>query len=187
MKDNICYSGGAKGADLLFGECAEKAGHDVIHWTFGNRKGTHILTQNDLNFADNYLIKANETLKRTFPTEKEYINNLLRRNWFQIILSERIYAVTPLNENFIPYGGTAWAIVMGMNKGVKEIYVFDYAQDKWFFYNGYTWNEITLQDIPKPHGHYAGIGSRELPENGQQAIKDLYNDRHSTTVSGPDR
>lgn len=184
--ENICYSGGAQGADKLFGECAAAVGHEVVHWTFGKKNGTHVLSEDELKKADGALMEANRILKRTFPTQKEYVNNLLRRNFYHVIYSERIYAVTPLDVNYVPYGGTAWAIAIAMIRGFREIYVFDYCRDQWIVYNATEWKEIELKDIPVPSGRYAGIGSRDLPENGQQAIKDLY-DRHSKTISGPNR
>lgn len=180
LPPDVCYSGGSKGADKLFGECAEAAGHEVVHGGFGNhfspckKETIRQLPYVELVKADPHLKKCNERLQRTFPTRSEYVNNLLRRNYFQIIYSDRIYAATAMNDDYVPFGGTAWAILMGIDRGIKEVYVFDWGKDKWFFYNGYTWNEIELKDIPHPYGKYAGIGSSELPENGQQAIRDLY-------------
>lgn len=164
---NICYSGGAKGADTIFGEQAAKAGHKVVHYRPKNVKDPEIK-----KLADQQLILANKYLKRTYPTDKESVNDLLRRNYLQIRTADKIYAVTPLNENMIPYGGTAWAIVMGMNYGIEEIYVFDYVKDCWYEYNGVSWNKVRY--VPEPEGEYAGIGSRVLPENGVKVIKSLY-------------
>lgn len=165
---NICYSGGAKGADTIFGEQAAKAGHTVVHYRPKDVKDPEIK-----KLADQQLIRANKYLKRTYPTDKESVNDLLRRNYLQIQTVDKIYAVTPLNEDMIPYGGTAWAITMGMNIGVEEIYVFDYIKDSWYEYNGLLWLKLWVSP-PKPEGEYAGIGSRVLPENGVQAIEKLY-------------
>lgn len=166
---NICYSGGAKGADTIFGEQAAKAGHKVVHYRPKDVKDPQLK-----KVADIYLLAANDFLKRTYPTDKESVNDLLRRNYLQIEQADKIYAITPLNEDMIPYGGTAWAIAMGMIIGIEEIYVFDYVKDCWFSHIGLNkWDK--LNDFPpKPEGEYAGIGSRILPANGVRAIEKLY-------------
>jgi hypothetical protein len=165
---NICYSGGAKGADTLFGTLAKEAGHEVKHFRPKD------VTEEIAKIANIELIKANGFLNRTYPTSEESVNNLLRRNYLQIYDTERIYAVTYLNENRIPKGGTAWAVVMGINMNIKEIYVFDQPMNAWFIWAGFGFIEIHKQNIPRPSGKYTGIGSRILIETGKQAIKELY-------------
>ena len=34
LADDVCLSGGARGADVTWGINAKKAGHQVIHWSF---------------------------------------------------------------------------------------------------------------------------------------------------------
>lgn len=178
--DSICYSGGAKGADLVFGECAALAGHQVVHYSFKDHEAAtsvYRLTDEELRKADFELRLANQTLHRNFPTPNEYVNNLLRRNYFQIREAGKIYAVTTLNDRGIPHGGTAWTIVMGINQGIREIYVFDCDKNRWLMYNGHFKNDTYMwisMPPPRPFGYYAGIGSRELPDNGRKAIEDLY-------------
>jgi hypothetical protein len=186
---NVCHSGGSKGADQLFGELAKGAGHEVRHYSFLNHhspcdKDMMVeLNAMALGFANEHLIRANRTMKRTFPTRSEYVNNLLRRNYFQVKDSDRIYASTWFDEHMMPQGGTAWAIVMGLNLGLKEVYNFDWSRGKWFTHDRVSspksvWVEIKLKDIPRPFGHYAGIGSSELPDNGRVAIMSLYDPRY---------
>jgi hypothetical protein len=165
---NICYSGGAKGADSLFGKLAEKAKHQVIHFRPKD------VTEGLATIADAELIKANVFLNRTYPTSRESVNNLLRRNYLQIYDTERIYAVTYLDENKIPKGGTAWAVIMGININVNEIYVFDQSKNTWFIWSGFGFIEIHTRNIPNPSGKYTGIGSRILTDMGETAIKELY-------------
>lgn len=163
---NICYSGGAKGADTLFGTLAEEAGHEVIHFRPKD------VTEEIAKIADIELIKANGFLNRTYPTSKESVNNLLRRNYLQIKDTKCIYAVTYLDDNKTPFGGTAWAVIMGMNNHIP-IYLFDMITEKWYFstYMGF----YRTNCIPsKPSGKYTGIGSRVLTESGKNAIKELY-------------
>lgn len=165
---NICYSGGAQGADTIFGEEAEDIGHTVIHYR------PNIVKQPNFPYqeAHNALLLANKTLKRTYPTSKKSIDNLLLRNYLQIKDSNRIYAITALDENLLPLGGTAWAVIMGINKGIEEIYLFDSIKNKWFEFSGIRFQETN--DIPVPSGKYTGIGSRILTDNAIKEIKKLY-------------
>lgn len=185
---NICYSGGAKGADITFGNAASKAGHKVIHWSFqnhhclGEKNQIVRLNAHQLSKADEQLKLANYYLQKTFPTRSEYVNNLLRRNYYQVNGSDRIYAACRFDRsddfNVKPLGGTSWALVMGIDMGIKEVYVFDLDLDQWLFYENNpflsSWQPIDFDDIPKPSGNYAGIGASNLTKNGKIAIESLY-------------
>jgi len=190
LNKNVCYSGGSKGSDELFGKMAESCGHYAIHWSFqmhksmGTKENTRILPAFKLAIANDHLNIANKYLKRKFPSKSEYVNNLLRRNYYQILYSERIYAVCEFDNNMAPLGGTAWAIIMGINIGIDEIYVYETTRNSWITFkrkhfndiNRYAeeWEHIDYDVIPKPHGHYAGIGKSELSGDGKQAIISLY-------------
>jgi hypothetical protein len=178
---NRCRSGGAKGADTLFGDLALAAGHEVIHWSFQGHYSTRPdntiqLNAFSLSKADIHLIEANKTINRKFPTRSEYVNNLLRRNYYQVLGADRVYASCAFDD-MKPRGGTAWALVMAINLGVPEIYNFDWVSGNWYQWGRYAdegWDLIDFSLIPRPHGEYAGIGSSELPENGAAAIRSLY-------------
>lgn len=179
----ICNSGGAPGADTVFGELAELAGHEVHHYSFLNHKSAcrHLIILNEfqLSEANEPLKEANKILKRRYPTRSWYVNNLLKRNYFQIKDSNRIYAVTPLIDS-LPSGGTGWAVTMGILRGINSVYVYDVNTHSWWHYecfhresNVMEWAEMDIPP-PKPFGLYAGIGSHELTSEGEQAIRELY-------------
>lgn len=186
MRD-ICYSGGARGADSVFSTCAYDAGHEVWHMSFLEHKGEapeglyNILSESQLLDADPFLKHANERLDRSFPPRNLYTRNLLRRNYYQIKYVDRVYAVAPINEEGHVMGGTAWAVEMAINQKVPEIYIFDLSRHVWTYYHddfGSGWQDnykiVGALSPPKPHGRYAGIGSRELSSAGREAIRDLY-------------
>ena len=93
----LCLSGGADGADVQWGMTADFAKHSVIHWSFlGHRTKAPesevvILTQEQLDEADPYLMEAAKTLKRYWPPKNQYVRNLLRRNWLQVRDSDSCY------------------------------------------------------------------------------------------------
>ena len=89
-KANWCLSGGAEGSDLRWGTVAKAIGHGVIHFSFAGHRTLAaadelvILTAAQLAEADQYCHRANQTLKRHFPAKSAHINNLLRRDWYQV-------------------------------------------------------------------------------------------------------
>jgi hypothetical protein len=175
---NICLSGGAEGADMQFGMCAGFAGHNVIHFHFKGHKSSAPkdelaeLSKEQLLAADPHVQQANLTLKRRFPTSKDFVNNLLRRNWYQVESSERCYAVATI-KNGVVQGGTSWATQMFMDKydgGACECYVYCQEAGAWHKWEGF-WKII--DEPPVPHGVWTGIGSRELKDNGKKAVRKL--------------
>lgn len=176
---NMCLSGGADGSDLQWGMTAGFAGHEVIHWSFEGHKTSApkqelaVLTEEQLLAADPHLHKANRVLKRkTLARGSKKVLSLLRRNWYQVEHAERVYAVSTIRGVKVE-GGTGWAVQMFIDRhqGLPcEAYVFDQELEKWFCWKG-EWVEI---DQPiKPHGVWAGIGTRELNAKGKAAIRDL--------------
>lgn len=179
MNENLCLSGGAEGADLQWGMCAGKIGHDVIHWSFQGHssrapsKEIVQLTQEQLNEADPLLEKTAKRIKR-YTGYNLYIKNLLRRNYYQIRDTNSLYAVGKFKDNGID-GGTAWAIGMflelcedGLQKDQTKLYFFEQNIQKWFGWDN-GWKEI---QIPiRPSGIWTGIGTRALNDIGKAEIR----------------
>ena len=182
---NVCLSGGCKGADLEWGAAAKAAGHDIIHYGFQGMNQSkskvqfYVLNIVQLLEADSHLKKANETLKRgSFPYKSEYTNNLLRRSYWQVKDTECVYAVAPIEIEKKAIGtvrgGTGWAVQMAINL-LKPVYVFDLVDKcwkQWMYEDG--WVDLIIHHPPKPHGIYTGIGSREITDDGREAISNVF-------------
>lgn len=173
------YSGGAEGSDQYWDIIGKRYGfnnHTHYHFEYRDIFDKYYLTllaQKDLNKADEYLKKANLTLKRKFPTSSNYIDNLLRRNYYQVINSEGIFAIGVLNKDKQTVkGGTGWAVELGKLFN-KKIYVFDQELDQWFTWD-YKNQFFTISEVPLLTYTYAGIGTRELKENGKINIGLVY-------------
>lgn len=196
---NVCYSGGAEGADLEWKVYAKQAGHTTID-VLPKGKPASNGTPADKNLeiqghhslrADAHLKLANRYLKRRYPTASTFVNNLLRRNYFIITNVDRVYAVGWLNGN--PEntktalrdidGGTAWGCRLYITHRFNEmrhseLYFYDQTTRRWWEYKlGDTWKAIENLP-PKPSGRYAGIGSRKIEEWGIDAIEELYNQKN---------
>lgn len=189
---NMLLSGGADGADLHFATCATKASHFAAIMIFETHKRHDLQNEyykilqidiQNLQLANAALKRANARLKRNIGTQQNYTMQLLQRNYYQIKYADAVYAVGYLQDSVIQ-GGTAWACYMFLDKfvqsqglivGAKPIPLYFYCQnaDKWHqMQSNATWQVIAMP--PNPTGKYAGIGSRELYQNGKQAIASLY-------------
>lgn len=174
--ENICLSGGAEGADSQFGMCAGSRGDSVVHWGFAGQRSSVPeqerveLSEDQLEAADPFLRRANLTLKRRLG--KGFVRNLLRRNWYQVQHSERVYAVTSIEGGQVS-GGTGWAVAMFLDRWKRapcECYVFDQITEGWFAWKG-EW--VAVESVPEPYGVWTGIGSRKLTLAGKEAIRSL--------------
>ena len=182
---NICWSGGADGADVAWGKAASAVGHEVRHVSFKGHKGSKlpeawVIPPDRLLTADPILKMANSVLKRAFPSHSEFVDNLLRRNYWQVNDSDSIYAIAGIDyEHGSVFGGTAWAIecfkILYPNS--DKIFVYDSRLDNWFQWDlesGLYGAWKVIEKPPVPTGKWTGIGSRELDENGYNAINSLF-------------
>lgn len=182
------YSGGAKGSDIFWDIIGKEYGVKTLAFSFSGHKclssNYKILSDEELQEGwENVLLVANK-MNRYLGKTGVYVRNLLSRNWFQVKYSNSIYAIGTIlkpgekgknyrNSTNLPVidGGTGYAVGMAINIG-KPVYVFDQNLNKWFI-----WNNNNFMDINNPvlTNRFAGIGTRELNENGKNAIKSIYN------------
>lgn len=169
----INHSGGAIGSDTLWDQIGEQFGVISKHYYAEGQNtpnGNTPLTRQQLSEADLHLIEANSKLNRRFPTSNDYVNNLLRRNWFQVKNADAIFAIGTIANNGTVNGGTGWAVQMAIDNN-KDVYVFDQSRLKWYRNRNNKWSETTT---PKLTPNFAGIGTREITQEGIQAIKNVY-------------
>lgn len=171
------YSGGAIGADTEFEIEGEKYNVKTVAFSFNDHisysKNKKNLNKLELIEGFEHVGKANLTLNRNVSNLSTYVKNLLSRNWFQVKNSEAIFAIGKLKLDNIVDGGTGWAVQMGIDNG-KKVYVFDQNKCNWYKYDYELSKFEKINYIPPLTEKFAGIGSREINENGKKAIKDLF-------------
>ena len=175
--EKVIHSGGAGGADTEFQKAALKAGYKVKAHSFkGHAKDNKQRvehTQAELAEADEKLQEANKTLKRKLDTKKQnFSTNLLRRNWFQVKDADQVIAVSKLDKSGQVEGGTAWAVEMAKNEGIK-VSIFDMNTNSWYSWDGSSYVE---SEPPTLSDEFAGIGARKLTDEGRAAIQNLFNE-----------
>lgn len=175
----ICYSGGAHGADAIWGRYGKMYGVQTKHFYvegFLTPFGNCMIPKKEAVKADTQLQLANQTLKRTFPTKSDATNSLLRRNWYQVEDSDMVVAISTFVASDRVKGGTAWAVQMAIDLGIKWIYVFDQERRAWFRYHhdaGFSY--CFLPNLQQGMQGFTGIGTRNINEYGKHAIAAFYN------------
>lgn len=170
-------TGGALGADEYFANESSHLGFTVkIHSFEGHTthgKGEVLIhSQEELELADEYLAKAAQFLKRSFPSKNKYVTNLLRRNYFIIKDVECVYAVGNLLDEYRCDGGTGWGTELSRQLD-KTLFLFNLKDGVWYTSTQNTNYWPLACSVPKLELSFAGIGTRKLSKIGKQAIKNL--------------
>ena len=163
----VNHSGGAIGSDTMWGEIGEEYGVVSNHYYHGAKtpNGNIEITEEQFERGKQHVYKANETLHR----RPDKYMNLLARNWIQVENSDAVFAIGQL-KNGIVDGGTGWAVQMAIDVN-KPVYVFDQERNKWYTNIDKDWIEI---GTPTLTPNFAGIGTRNINQNGIEAIRDVY-------------
>lgn len=183
----INYSGGAIGSDMTWETLGKNYNVKTIAYSFKEHKtfskNKLILTDEELHEGWERVLIASNKMNRYIEHTSPYVRKLLSRNWFQVKNSDAIFAIGKIvnpNEKGTKYkntskfqvvdGGTGYAVSMAIETN-KPVYVFDQFLNKWFKWDINQFIEI---DEPELTPNFAGIGTREINENGINAIKSIY-------------
>lgn len=174
-----CHSGGCPGSDMFWETEGMKYNVITIAYSFygHNQKGNNrkILEREQLDEGFEHVKIASKGIGRTPNVRWPYVKNLICRNWFQVKNSESVFAISREflgTEKKIVAGGTGWAVQMAIDNN-KPTFVFDQPTKLWNEYD-YTTNrfEIFAPDyVPTLTKNFAGIGTRELNDDGKKAIE----------------
>lgn len=184
----ICNSGGAIGSDMAFEKISLKYNIKVRAYSFEEHntptRNREILSNDELTEGWKKAQRAAKSLKRNTYNLSEYIKNLLSRNWFQVKNSEAIFAVgyildpgeqgkrtTNKTKTQIIDGGTGYCCMMAIQHN-KPVFVFNQNDNKWYKWNLNQFRKIDY--IPKLTENFAGVGTRELTHQGEEAILSLF-------------
>lgn len=176
MAGYTLITGGAVGSDLYWQKKAMERGMNVEIMSFEEHKAhkasiggmeakVKVLSEMKLKEADELIRLANNRLKRKFPCQSEFSNNLIRRNYHIVKDAQAVLATGMVKNNQI-LGGTAWGVVIADLMAI-DVYVFDIIKLAWYKYEQETLKRCRIPTLPK---RFAGIGSRKLTPSGECAI-----------------
>lgn len=188
----VLHSGGANGADTVWGQIGEEFGipdtpDRQMHYYNAEKtpKGNVQISREDYKEGRHKVAqaaKANWGYK--YDTMKD---DRLIRNWAQVKYSDAIFAIGHIAKKGEPVfpnkpnderralhsvvqGGTGYAVEMAIQAG-KPVYIYDQERKKWFKNIDGKWLK---SDIPTLTPSFAGIGTRNINQDGIQAIRDVY-------------
>ena len=174
--DCILFSGGAAGAEAMFGACAERHGIEEVNFTFDGHnaergRGVRVLNHEELRSGDVSLAYVSRLMNRRY-TEAATIRKVLQTLWYQVNAGQEIYVVGTILPDQTVRGGTGWGAEFAKLCN-KPLYVFDQDQDGWFAWDGETWTAMPSGPVIS-HPHFTGTGTRTLKANGRRAIEHLF-------------
>jgi hypothetical protein len=175
--DYILFSGAAAGAEAEFGACAERHGIEEVNFTFDGHKdvrsrGIRVLNHEELLNGDVSLEYVSKLMHRRY-TEGPMIRKVLQTLWYQVNNGQEIYVIGVILEDGTVRGGTGWGAEFAKLCN-KPLFVFDQEKDGWFEWTGDDWKAHGKNAPTITHPHFTGTGTRQLQDNGKQAIEDLF-------------
>jgi hypothetical protein len=173
-KKYTLYSGGLKGAESTFGEAAEQWGIKEVAYTFaGNKiardKNALLLSKDELKRGDISMELVSKMMNRTYyHTDK--IRKVLQIIFHMVNNGHQVFVIGSIQPNNTVKGGTGWAVELAKLFN-RPLSVYDQPQKQWFSWRENSWRK----DAPKIiHETFVGTGTRELSEDGRQAIFRLF-------------
>lgn len=183
-KDYKLYSGGAVGSDTEWANVANQYG---VGRTINYRPETlDILTPEQMQEVETQYAAAANRLGRKLLDANSYAGKLVRRDYLQAKAADGIFGIghilRPGEKNSKDYvvrstipsvdGGTGYAVQMAIDLH-KPVHVYDQVYKQWYKFD-YNDNTFVAEDTPTLTPNFAGIGTRQLSEDGKQAIRDVF-------------
>ena len=139
--DYILFSGGAPGAEMAFGENAERLGIEEVNFAFEGHvhvrtRGLRILNHEELRAGDVSLDYVSRLMNRRY-TDAPTIRKVLQSIWYQVNHGQEIYVIGAVLPDHTVKGGTGWGAEFAKLCN-KPLFVFDQDRDRWFAWHGAT-------------------------------------------------
>lgn len=169
LNNYVLYTGGAYGADTLFGLLADQygvgkqfhirpAGNTRIHSSLVKLGYGPLIAPEDKLVLARAKIQELIGLKLT----NSLANNLKARNYFQVSKSESVLAVAKLKPDLKSvFGGTDVAVQLGIALNLP-VYVLDVHSESWHIYDSTSEKFILFSGVPPLTRKFTGVGTRDI-------------------------
>jgi hypothetical protein len=168
-------SGGAGGAEMCFGECAERWGLMELSFSFEGRtpqrtRGLVRLTDVELSEGAVSSVYLEAHMHRRYP-DTPLFKKTMQSIWHQVNTSQEVFAVGVILEDNTVKGGTGWAVELA-RVWHKSVHVYDQERKGWFRWTGSAW-EAEGEPVIESR-RFTGTGTRNLSDEGRAAIEALF-------------
>jgi hypothetical protein len=168
------YGSGHRGAEAEFGRLSEQFGIREVNYTFDGHqpereKGLVILSPEELEKGDISMEIVSIRMNRRY-SQVDKIRRVFQLIFHMVNNGLQIFAVGWIQPDSTVKGGTGWAVELGKLFN-RPLSVFDQERNRWFTWKDNRW----VEDLPEiEHKTFVGTGTRNLTDEGRQAIKDLF-------------
>jgi hypothetical protein len=175
VDDCTLFSGGAPGAESVFGELAETWGIREVNFSFEGHdqardSSRYTLSDQELSSGDVSLLYVKRRLNRKFAGQGPKIKKVLQTLWHQVSRAQQVFVVGMIQENDTVVGGTGWSVELA-RMWHKDLWVFDQERLAWFKWDGQSWNRgVPVITAPL----FCGTGSRKTEDGTYAALQALF-------------
>ena len=169
------YSGGHKGTEAEFGKLAETWSMKEVNISFEGHnpertRGIRVLEQEELQKGDVSMEIVSKRMKRTY-SRTDKIRKVIQSIFHMVNNGYHVIAVGWIQEDNTVKGGTGWGVELAKLFN-RPLSVYDQEQKKWFSWEENRWVESTPVITSDT---FVGTGTRNLSDDGRQALHDLFN------------
>ena len=168
------YSGGHKGAEAEFGRQAEAWGIKEVNFSFEGHaiersRGVRILDAAQLDKGNVSMEIVSARMGRKFA-QAEKIRKVIQTIFHMVNNGYHVLAVGWIQPDDTVKGGTGWGVELARLFN-RPVHVYDQEKKVWFTWQDNAWTP----DTPRlEKDTFVGTGTRNLTEEGRQAIRDVF-------------
>jgi len=168
------YSGGHKGAEAEFGKLAEAWGMNEVNYSFDGHnaersRGIRVLDREELKKGDVSMEIVSQRMNRNY-SRTEKIRKVIQSIFHMVNNGFHVVAVGWIQADNTVKGGTGWGVELAKLFN-RPLSVYDQDRKSWFSWEDNQWAE---SDPVITSDTFAGTGTRNLSEDGRQALQDLF-------------
>lgn len=172
------FTGGAPGAETVFGEAAERYGLAEVTFSFEGRqmarsRGLRLLSDDDLALRDVSVQYVTRLMGRSYPgqADEPAFRKLLQSICWQVASGQEVFVVGEILPDGTVRGGTGWGAEFAKLCS-KPLFVYDQQRGAWFRWEQTRWTLVRNPFVSK--ARFTGTGTRALTQDGAQAIRQLF-------------
>jgi hypothetical protein len=168
------YSGGLRGSEAEFGMQAEKYGAAEVTFSYdghqpARERGLVLLSPEDMKRGDISMEIVCLRMKRTY-SNTESIRKVMQMIFHMVNSGIQVFAIGWIQSNDTVKGGTGWTVELAKLFN-RPLSVYDQDRNAWFSWKDNSW----VENVPViEHKTFVGTGTRNLTDQGKQAIHDLF-------------
>jgi len=168
------YSGGHKGAESEFGKLAERWGIREVNFSFEGHtiertRGVHMLSPEALDKGDVSMEIVSARMGRKYSKANK-IRKVIQSIFHMVNKGYHVVAVGWIQPDDTVKGGTGWGVELAKLFN-RPLSVYDQERKGWFCWVNNQW----VPEMPViKDDTFVGTGTRNLTEDGRQAVKDLF-------------